>query len=98
VSVVTSPWRRRWVEPVDVGHCCELDVVETRPWSLPVDQLPLVEPVERLGKGVVAVAFGADGGDDGVLGEAFGVADGQIGPPDRSAERAGTNRRRRVDG
>ena len=29
------------VEPVDVGHGGELDVVETAPWSSPVDQSPL---------------------------------------------------------
>ena len=67
------------VEPVDVGHGGELDVIESAPWSLPVDQLPLVEPVERLGQRVVvAVALGADRRDDVVVGESFGVADRQI--------------------
>ena len=32
------------VEPVDVGHGGELDVVEAAPRSLPVDQLPLEKP------------------------------------------------------
>ena len=36
------------VEPVDVGHRGELDVVEPTPRSLPVDQFPLVKPVEGL--------------------------------------------------
>ena len=36
------------VEPVDVGHGFELDVVDAAPGSLPVDQFPLVETVERL--------------------------------------------------
>ena len=67
------------VEPVDVGHRGELDVVETAPGALRVDQLPLVEPVERLGhRIVVAVALGSDRGDDVVVSEAFGVADAEI--------------------
>jgi hypothetical protein len=66
------------VEPLDVGHGGELDVVVTTPWSLPVDELPLVEPVERLGERVVvAVAAGADRGDDVVGGEAFAVANAE---------------------
>ena len=44
------------VEPVDVGHGRELDVVEASPWSLPVDEFPLVEPVERLRERVVVAA------------------------------------------
>jgi hypothetical protein len=46
---------------------------------LPVDQLPVVEPVERLGQRVVvAVALRSDRRDDGVVSESFGVADRQI--------------------
>ena len=41
------------VEPVEVGHRGELDVVEASPGALSVDELPLVEPVEALGEGVV---------------------------------------------
>ena len=67
------------VEPVDVGHRGELDVVEAAPRSLPVDQLPLVEPVEALGQGIIeAVAAAADGGDDGVGGEPLGVTHAEI--------------------
>jgi hypothetical protein len=36
------------VEPVDVGERLELDVVETAPGPAAVDELPLIEPVERL--------------------------------------------------
>jgi len=36
------------VEPVDVFEGGELDVVEAAPRTLRVDELPLVEPVERL--------------------------------------------------
>lgn len=43
------------VEPIDVGHG-ELDVIESTPWSLPVDQLPTVEPVERLGQAFTATS------------------------------------------
>jgi len=49
------------VEPVDVGEGRELDVVEPPPRSATVDELPLVEPVEALGEGiVVAVALRSD--------------------------------------
>jgi hypothetical protein len=41
------------VEPVDVAEGGELDVVEAFPGALGVDQLPLVETVERLGHRVV---------------------------------------------
>jgi len=67
------------VEPVDVAECGELDVVETAPRSLRVDQFPLEQAVEGLGHGVVVgVADGADRRDDVVLGEAFGVAHAEI--------------------
>lgn len=38
------------VEPVEVGHGLELDVVVAAPRASLVDELPLVEPVERLGR------------------------------------------------
>ncbi len=41
------------VEPLDVGECCELDIGESRPRSLRIDQLPLVEPVEAFNERVV---------------------------------------------
>jgi hypothetical protein len=41
------------VEPGDVAHGGELDVVEPRSGSFGVDQLPLVGAVERLGNRVV---------------------------------------------
>ena len=64
------------IEPVDVLEGGELDVVEASPWSLRVDELPLVEAVERLSHGVIeAVAPTSDRGDDVILGQAFGVAD-----------------------
>ena len=67
------------VEPVDVGHGCELDVVEPTPGALAVDQFPLVEPVERLGEGVVvAVALGADRRDDLAGSEPLRVANRQV--------------------
>jgi hypothetical protein len=42
------------VEPVDVLQGSELDIVDTPPWSEPVDQFPLEQPVEALGHGVVS--------------------------------------------
>jgi hypothetical protein len=41
------------VEPVDVGEGRELDVVESPPWALFVDEFPLVEAVEALDEGIV---------------------------------------------
>jgi len=41
------------VEPVDVGEGGELDIVEADPRAATVDQLPLVETVERFGQRVV---------------------------------------------
>lgn len=58
------------VEPVGVGEPGELDVLEPVPGTLRVDQLPFVEPVERLAESiVVAVALRADRRDDVVVSE-----------------------------
>ena len=46
------------IEPVDVAEGGELDVVETPPWALGIDQLPLVEAVEGLGHRVVVAVAG----------------------------------------
>ena len=49
------------IEPVDVLEGGEFDVVEASPRSLGVDELPLVEAVERLSHGVVVgVPSGSD--------------------------------------
>ena len=62
------------VELVDVGERGELRVVEAVPCALRVDEFPLAEPVEALGRRVVvAVALAADRGDDLVVGEPSGV-------------------------
>ena len=67
------------VEPVDVGECGELDVVEAALGAFRVDELPLVERVERFGHRVIeAVALGSDRRDDGVVGESLGVANAEI--------------------
>jgi len=67
------------VEPVDIGEGGELDVLQPGPRALGVDELPLVEPVEALGHGVVeAVALRADRHDDVVLVEALTVADSEV--------------------
>lgn len=66
------------VDPVDVAESGELDVVEAAPGAVALDELPLVEPVEALGQGVlVAIALGAHRGDDVVLLQAIAVADRQ---------------------
>ena len=64
------------VEPVDVGHGRELDIIEAPPRALRVNEFPLVETVERLDQRiVVAISFRADRGDDVVVGEPLGVGD-----------------------
>jgi hypothetical protein len=40
------------VEPVDVFQGGELDVADTRPGAVVVDEFPLVEAVERFGQGI----------------------------------------------
>ena len=70
------------VEPVDVGEGGELDIGEALPGAVAVDELPLVEPAERLGQGVVVgVASRAIRRHDLVGGDAFGVADRQVLDP-----------------
>jgi hypothetical protein len=67
------------VEPVDVLRDGELEVVDALPGSLVADQLGLEQRVERLGQRVViAVTGAADGGDRAGLGEALGVAHGDV--------------------
>ena len=67
------------VEPVDPLQGGVLDLVEALPGATPVDQLGLVQPDDRLGQGIViAVATGADRGDRAGLGQALGVADGEV--------------------
>ena len=53
------------IEPVEVLQGGELDIGDAGPWCFQVDQLPLVEPVEALGYGVViAVVFRPDRRDN----------------------------------
>src|SRR3974390_2748764 len=67
------------VPPVNPGQGGQLDVLDSPPWTLEGDQLGLVETEDRLGQGVVVgVAPRADRGGRSDLGEAFGVADGQV--------------------
>ncbi len=67
------------VEPVDVLGDCDLQLVDVLPGSAVADELGLEQAVERLGHGiVVAVALASDRGDGAGLGEAFGVADGEV--------------------
>ena len=67
------------VEPVDVLGDGDLQLVDVLPKSAVADELGLEQAVERLGHGiVVAVALASDRGDGTGLGEAFGVADGEV--------------------
>ena len=64
------------VEPVDPFERGELDRFEAAPRPAPVDDLGLVEAVDRLGEGVViGIADAADRGLDAGLGQALGVLD-----------------------
>ena len=67
------------VEPVDPLQGGVLDLVQAPPGAAPADQLSLVQPNDRLGQGVViGVPAGTDRGDRPGLGQAFGVANGQL--------------------
>ena len=75
------PLQASVVEPVDVLRDGNLEVVDVLPGALVADQLGLEQRVERFGQGIViAVAGRADRGDGAGLGEALGVADGNIRP------------------
>ena len=67
------------VEPVHPLEGCELDGLEVAPRSASMDDLGLVEAIDRFGEGVVVrVADAADGGLDSGFGEALGVLDRNI--------------------
>jgi hypothetical protein len=67
------------VEPVDPLEGCELDSLEVAPRSPSMDDLCLVEAVDRLGQRVVVgVADGADRRLDPGFGETLGVLDRNI--------------------
>lgn len=67
------------VEPVDLGQRRELDGFEASPRPTPVNDLGLVEPVDRLGEGVViAVADTADGWLDARFRQPLGVANADV--------------------
>jgi hypothetical protein len=86
------------VEPVEVAHRGELDVVDAPPRALLADELGLVEPVEALGESVVvAVAAAADRGDESSLGESLGVTDGQVLPRSLWCTRPERSELRRVN-
>jgi hypothetical protein len=67
---------------VPPGHPLEgrqLDLLGASPRAAATDQLGLVQPVDRLGQGVVVpVALGPDRGDGAFGGQALGVADGEM--------------------
>ena len=67
------------IEPVHPLEGCELDGLEAAPRSLPMDDLSLVESVDRFGQRVVVrVANAADGRLDPGFGEPLGVLDRNI--------------------
>ena len=45
------------VEPVDPFECCVFDCFQRAPWSPSVHHLDFIEPVDRLGEGVLAAAL-----------------------------------------
>lgn len=49
------------VEPIDPFQGSELDRFEVPPWPAPMDDLGLIETIDRFGEGVViAVAYASD--------------------------------------
>src|SRR5450756_1770153 len=63
------------VPPVDPARCGELDLLDRPPAPPAADQLGLVQPVDRLGQGVViAVALGAHRVDGPSVSQALGIA------------------------
>jgi len=67
------------VEPVDSFGVGVLDVLDGAPGAAGLDQLGLVQAVDRLGQGVVeAVADGPDGGVDLGFGGAFAERDRRV--------------------
>src|SRR3984957_2154983 len=67
------------VEPVHPLESCELDGLEVAPRSTSMDDLSLVEAVNRFGEGVVVrVADAAEGRLDPSFGETLGVLDREI--------------------
>ena len=67
------------VEPIDPLEGCELHCFEAPPRAAGSNHLGLVQPDDGLGQGVVVrIANAADRLLDAGLGQAFGVADGQI--------------------
>ena len=78
------------VEPVHLLEGCELDGLEATPRPASMDDLRLVETVDRFGEGVVVgVADAADGRLDPGFGETLGVLDRNIlGGFKRSSQQA----------
>ena len=67
------------VEPVHPLEGCELDGLEVAPRASSMDDLSLVEAVDRFGEGVVVkIADAADGRLDPGFGEPLGVLDRNI--------------------
>src|SRR3984957_3481062 len=67
------------VEPVHPLQGRKLDGLERAPWSASMDDLGLVETVDRFGEGVVVrVAHAAHGGLDARLGQALGVSNADV--------------------
>jgi hypothetical protein len=67
------------VEPVHPLQGGVLDLIKAPPGAALADQLSLVQPNDRLGQGIViGVPAGTHRGDRAGLGQAFGVANGQV--------------------
>jgi hypothetical protein len=67
------------VEPVDVVERRPFDVFDVAPRSLAVDQLGLVETVERFGQSIViGVTLRSNGRDDLGLAETFRVTNAEV--------------------
>lgn len=67
------------VEPSDPFQCCQFDGFPGFPRRAAMDQLGLVQAIDRLGQGVVVtVATAADRRLDAGFGQAFAIADADV--------------------
>jgi len=78
-NVADGPKKPSMVEPVHPFECCELNGFEVAPLSSAMDDLGLVEAVDRFGQRiVVAVTDTSDGGLDACLGQSLGIFDREV--------------------
>ena len=67
------------IEPVNPFEGGNFDLVDGPPWTLSLDQLSFVEPVDGLRESIVAtIPGGPDRGIDSSLDKSLGESDGRV--------------------